>query len=134
MAEIKTQLSVHMENRPGALAELTSTLVDAGVNLLGISLPDTAEFGTVRVLPDDVMEARDALQEGGYTCAAVDVLAVALPHRPGALAEVARLLADENVEIRYAYATIGGETETSLCVLNVDDIHRAERVLTQKLS
>ena len=134
MAEIKTQLSVHMENRPGALAELTRTLVDAGVNLLGISLPDTGEFGTVRVLPGDVMEARDALQEAGYIFAAVDVLAVVLPHRPGALAEVARLLADENVEIRYAYATIGGETETSLCVLNVDDIHRAERVLTQKLS
>ena len=36
MAEIKTQLSVHMENRPGALAELTRALVDAGVNLLGI--------------------------------------------------------------------------------------------------
>ena len=83
MAEIKTQLSVHMENRPGALAELTRALVDAGVNLLGISLPDTGEFGTVRLLPVDVMEARAALQDGGYATAAVDVLAVELPHRPG---------------------------------------------------
>ncbi len=129
MTEIKTQLSVHMENRPGALAELTQTLHDAGVNLLAISVPDTGEFGTVRVLPEDVMEARDALQNAGISHAAVDVLAVELPHRPGALAEVARLLADGNIVVRYAYATIGGGTETSLCVLSVDDIHKAQSAL-----
>ena len=32
MAKILTQLSVHMENRPGALAELTEALTEAGVN------------------------------------------------------------------------------------------------------
>ncbi len=133
MTEIKTQLSVHMENRPGALAELTRSLHEAGVNLLAISVPDTGEFGTVRLLPADVMEARDALQDAGFSHAAVDVLAVELPHRPGALAEVARLLADGNVVVRYAYATIGGGTETSLCVLSVDDIHKAQSAL-KKLS
>jgi len=133
MTEIKTQLSVHMENRPGAMAELTRSLHDAGVNLLAISVPDTGEFGTVRLLPADVTEARDALQDAGFSHAAVDVLAVELPHRPGALAEVARLLADDNIVVRYAYATIGGGTETSLCVLSVDDIHKAQSVL-KKLS
>ena len=36
MAKILTQLSVHLENRPGALAELTETLTEAGVNILAI--------------------------------------------------------------------------------------------------
>jgi hypothetical protein len=133
---VQTQLSVHMENRPGALAELTETLVEAGVNLLAISVPDTGEFGTVRVLTDDVdvTEAREALSEAGMSHAAVDVLAVELPHRAGALAQAARLLADANVVIRYAYATIGGGTETSLCVLRVDDIHAAREILNKKLT
>ncbi len=39
MAKIVTQLSVHMENRPGALAELTGELVDAGVNIQAVSVP-----------------------------------------------------------------------------------------------
>ena len=134
MIKIMTQLSVHMENRPGALAELTEALVDAGVNLKAIAVPDTGEFGTVRILPEDVMEARAALQEADFAHAAVDVLAVELPHRPGALAQVARLLADENIVIRYVYATIGSKDETSLCVVHVDDIQRAKDVLVKKLT
>ncbi len=134
MAEIATQLSVHMENRPGALADLTETLVDSGVNIIAISAPDTGEFGTVRVLPDDVTEARAALDAAGFAYAAVDVLSVELPHKPGSLARVARLLADHKVVIRYAYATTSVGTESGLCILRVDDIHKAREVLDKKLS
>jgi hypothetical protein len=134
MAKIVTQLSVHMENRPGALAELTGELVDAGVNIQAISVPDTGEFGTVRLLPDNVMEARTALEEAGHAHTAVDVLEVELPHRPGVLMEMARLLADNNLVIRYAYATISADAESGLCILRVDDIHKAKEILTRKLS
>lgn len=134
MVKILTQLSVHMENRPGALAELTQALHEAGVNLLGISVPDTGEFGTVRVLPADVMEARDALRDAGLPHVAVDVLAVELPHEPGSLARVARLLADANVTVRYAYATIPEGDAASLCVVRVDDIHKAQETLDKKLN
>jgi len=134
MTSIVTQLSVHMENRPGALADLTEMLVEAGVNITAISVPDTGEFGTVRLLVDEVMEARDALREAGHPHAAVDVLAVDLPHRPGALARVARLLADENVLIRYAYATNPADAKQGFCVVSVDDIHRAQEILDKKLT
>lgn len=133
MAKILTQLSVHMENRPGALAELTESLTDAGVNILAIAVPDTGEFGTVRVLPEKVLEAREALGEAGLPHAAVDVLAVELPHRAGAMAQLTRLLADEHVVIRYAYATNSAGAEHGMCVLCVDDIHKAEKILSQKL-
>ena len=134
MAKIVTQLSVHMENRPGALAELTGELVDAGVNIQAISVPDTGEFGTVRILPDKVLEAREALDEAGHAYAAVDVLQVELPHRPAVLMELARILADKNLTIRYAYATISSGAVSGLCILRVDDIHRAQKILTQKLT
>ncbi|NIS28567.1 MAG: ACT domain-containing protein, partial [Actinobacteria bacterium] len=128
MVKIATQLSVHMENRPGALADLTESLVDSGVNVLAIQVPDTGEFGTVRVLPDDVMEAKAALDEAGLPHAAADVLAVELPHQPGALARTARLLADEGVVVRYAYATNTDGQHAALVVLRVDDIHKAQDV------
>lgn len=133
MTKIMTQVSVHAENRPGALAELTETLVEAGINILAISVPDTGEFGTVRILPDDALAAREALSDAGYHNAAVDVLAVEVPHQPGSMARLARLLADENLVIRYAYATNAPDAEKGLCVLSVDDIHKAEAVLVQKL-
>ena len=134
MAQIVTQLSVHMENRSGALAELTGELVDAGVNIRAVSVPDTGEFGTVRVLPDKLMEAREALDEAGHAYAVVDVLEVELPHRPGVLMEMARILADNSLVIRYAYATISSGADSGLCILRVDDIHRAKEILSQKLT
>ena len=134
MAKIVTQLSVHMENRPGALAELTGDLVDAGVNIQAISVPDTGEFGTVRLLTDNVMQAREALEEAGHAHAAVDVLVVELPHRPGVLMEMARILADNNLTIRYAYATNSDGAASGLCILRVDDLHKAKKILTQKLT
>ncbi len=134
MVKVATQLSVHMENRPGALAELTEIFVASEINLRAVSVPDTGEFGTVRVLTDDVTEARDALVEAGLPHVAADVLTVELPHRSGALAQLARVLAEANILVRYAYATIGGGTDTSLCVLGVDDIHRARDVVSKKLT
>lgn len=133
MTKIRTQISVHMENRPGALADLTSSLTDAGVNILAISVPDTGEYGTVRVLPDDVMNAREALQDGGLPHAATDVLEVKLPHQPGSLNKMARLLADEQIVIKYMYVTIVEGSNEAMCVLQVDDIHKAEKVLNLKL-
>jgi len=133
MTKIRTQISVHMENRPGALAELTGALMAAGVNIGGISVPDAGEYGTVRILPDDVMRAKDALAEAGLPHAAADVLEVQLPHEPGALDKMARLLADQQVVIKYAYATIAEGAEHAACVLQVDDVHKAVQVLNRGL-
>ena len=132
MVKILTQLSVHMENRPGALAELTESLTESGVNLLAISVPDTGEFGTVRILPDNIEDAKAAVRDAGMPHTAVDVLAVHLPHRPGSMAQMARLLAEEQVVVRYAYATNPDGAEHGMCVLRVDDIHKAESVLKKK--
>ena len=133
MTKIRTQISVHMENRPGALAELTAILTDAGTNILAISVPDSGEYGTVRILPDDVMVARDALHDAELPHAASDVLEVVLPHEPGALAKMSRLLDEAQIVVRYAYCTLSEGMDSATCILQVDDIHKAEDVLNQKL-
>ena len=87
----------------------------------------------MRVLPHDVLKAREALTDAGLQHVATDVLEVILPHRPGALASMTRILADEQVFVRYAYCTIMEGSEQASCVLQVDDIHKAEKVLNLKL-
>ena len=77
--------------------------------------------------------ARRALEEAGHPHTPVDVLAVELPDRPGALGHAARILADEQISIRYAFCTNLDGTDRSLCVMRVDDIHKAKTVLDRKL-
>jgi hypothetical protein len=103
------------------------------VNIVAVSVPETAEFGTVRIITDKVIEARDALGDAGLAHTAVEVLLVDLPHRPGSLAKMARILADEQIVIRYAYASNPEGADRGLCVLRVDDIHKAKDILVRKL-
>ncbi len=49
-------------------------------------------------------------------------------------AQFARLLADENIVIRYVYATNPLGAEYGLCIMRVDDIHRAQKALNKKLT
>ena len=47
------QISVFMENKAGRLAQITRVLGSAGVNILTLSLADTADFGILRLLVTD---------------------------------------------------------------------------------
>ena len=48
------QISVFLENRPGTLNEMTKALADAQIDMRGLSLAETSEFGIVRLIVDDV--------------------------------------------------------------------------------
>ena len=79
--------------------------------ILGLSSSPRGKSGTTHMV-------KTALEEAGILHTAVDVLMVDLPHRPGSLAKMARLLADENVTIRYATDSEGvKEEEFDLVVL-----------------
>ena len=46
-----TQLAVFIENTPGRLREVSRILGDAGVNIRGYSIADTADYG-IRLYED----------------------------------------------------------------------------------
>ena len=48
-----TQLSLYVENRPGALAEICRILKQNKINIRTLSLADTQQFGILRMLVDE---------------------------------------------------------------------------------
>ena len=100
-----TQISVFLENRPGRLRKLLKVLAEAEVNLRGLSLADTADFGIARLIVVDVESAVDAIRAAGLTVSTSDVLRVEVPDTPGALANsVIGPLADAGINVQYLYA------------------------------
>jgi hypothetical protein len=61
------QISVFLENLPGRLAALLRVLSDAQVNLKALTVADSAEFGIVRVVVDDVDAAMRAIRAADMT-------------------------------------------------------------------
>ena len=82
-----SQISVFLENKSGALANLTSTLSDNGINIRAMSVAETSEFGIVRMITDDVYEATTVLKDAGFIAKFNRVIGVTIADEPGSLNE-----------------------------------------------
>ena len=82
---IITQISVVLKNLPGMLADLSELLGKEGVNIRAVSVADTSEVSTVRLVVDDPAKALNILKGNGYSVYETDVLAVETPDHPGGL-------------------------------------------------
>jgi hypothetical protein len=98
-----TEFIVSMENRPGRLAALTEALAAFGVNIEALTAYGHDGESTVRLITSDAPTTRRVLTEADLHHTEHRVLAVSLPHRPGELARLTRLLADAGVNIDALY-------------------------------
>ena len=131
MADVKpsTQFSVFLVNKPGVLAQVTSALADAKVNLVAVTLVDSQEHGVLRMVAEKPEQARDVLKKLNLPMTETEVLCVDLPNRPGALADVATQLGREHININYAYVTSGAPGGRTTGVFKVADQAKALHVL-----
>lgn len=124
MAKV-TQLAVSLPNKPGALAQLCSTLGRAGVNITAIVAAEAARRGRVRVLVDNPQKGKDVLKEAKIRFSEEEVIAMELDNKPGAVGEVAGKLAQSKVNIKYAYATTSEGSAKATVILAVPNVTKA---------
>lgn len=113
------QISVFMENRPGRLQHVTKILGDAGINIRAFMVAEAGEFGMIRIIVDDPTGAMDLLSSKGLVCRSADVLCVEIPNEVGELARLSAKLAQESVNVDYAYAFLTGKSR-AIMVLRLD--------------
>ena len=97
------QLSLFLENRPGTLQAPTRVLAGAGVNILSVSLADTAQFGILRLIVAEPEWARQVLADAGMVVRVSEVVAVEVEHEPGGLARALTAVEDAHLGVAYMY-------------------------------
>jgi hypothetical protein len=123
-----TDLTIILDDRPGELARLGEVTGAAGVNIQGLAAFTGEGRGVIHVLVDDDKAARavEELRRAGMGVADErEVLVVDVADRPGSLGELARELAEANVNIDLAYTTFGGVK----LVIATDDLDNARAAL-----
>ena len=103
------QISIFLENKPGALYAMTGVLAQHNVDMRALSLAETKDFGIVRLIVDNVYEATTVLKDAGYVHSVTPVLGVAIPDTPGGLNKVLQVLTNAKVNVEYMYAFLGGK-------------------------
>ena len=101
------QLSLFLENRSGTLRAPCKVLANAGVDLLSLTVADTAEFGILRLLVPGWPRAAQILKDAGFVVKVTEVVAIEVPQRPGGLLTVLEALDDAHQAIEYMYAFAG---------------------------
>jgi hypothetical protein len=116
------QISVFVENKPGALYAMTGVLAQHQVDMRALSLAETKDFGIVRIIVDNVYAATTVLKDAGYVHSVTPVLGVRIPDTPGGLNRVLQVLTDAKVNVEYMYAFMGGkDVEHAYMIFRVED-------------
>ena len=125
------QISVLVENKAGAIAEVIAFLAENGINIVAVNMADTPNFGILRFIVDQPAKCRELLEKEGFTVSACRVLAVGLDDIPGGLTKVAKLLAENNISLEYIYAFISNSKEKACVIINTADIEFTEQILAK---
>lgn len=119
---------IPLSHRPGELANVTNALSLQGVNIKSVAAMTLGNQAVLRIIPDDVAAARDALHAANIRFEEKELVAVMLENRAGELTGVAARLADANLNIEAVYVT-GLAGDLIELAIAADDPKKAKKVL-----
>ncbi|MGI6315952.1 MAG: ACT domain-containing protein [Christensenellales bacterium] len=126
------QLTVFVENKHGALSEITKLLTAAGVNIRAMVLADTPDYGILRMIVSDTAGASEALSAGGILHKVVGITVIRLENTPGGLSSVLDTLVAHNINIEYMYAFVAVSGRDAYAALRFEDKDAALAVLAKE--
>jgi hypothetical protein len=131
--KIVEQLALFLHNKPGTLAAVCDALAEAKINIYGLSVTDTTDHAVVRMVVSDPRKALHIFEAHGTLVVENEVLMIENENRPGMLSRIAKTLAENKINIEYAYLASLPSAKKGLLILRVNDAKKALRVLKNHL-
>ena len=107
--------------------EVLKTLGANDVNIVALSLADTADYGMLRMIVSDPEKGKAVLKEAGITSMLTDVVALRVPHATGSLSKAMHEIVQAGINVEYMYAFANGADASA--VLKSDDPTKVVEVL-----
>ncbi|HVV72810.1 MAG TPA: ACT domain-containing protein [Verrucomicrobiae bacterium] len=123
------QLSIFLENKPGALKRPINVLAKSNVNVLALSLADTEQFGILRLIVHDSDKAKRLLESDGFVVKVTDMVAIEVSNQPGGLAAILAPLEKARVNLEYMYGFTQPLEGRGLLLFRFEDPDRAIEAL-----
>lgn len=119
---IRTELTLRLQNSPGALARVCDVLASDRVNISALMLEPS---GLTRFIVDNPVHAAGMLRQRNYEVIEHEVLFVQTGNHPGAFDAIARMLASAGINLEYVYATVPDNQPNAAIIIGVPDAMRS---------
>jgi hypothetical protein len=124
------QVAIFAENKLGLLASVTKILADARINIRWVTIATRDSFGVIKLMVDKCDEAVKVLKDGGFTVSLIDVLAIQVEDKPGALHAIATTFAAHQINVENSSGFV---TKTkAILIIEVPDMAHAQKVLIRQ--
>ena len=125
------QLSIFLQNKMGSLAKPLEVLTVADVNIRAMCMADTSEFGILRLVVDDPIKGKEALEENNFLVKITDIIGIEMNDTPGGLTSVLDVIRDNLIDLEYLYAFSHKKEDKAILLLHADDIDKLIDVLSK---
>lgn len=125
------QISVFLENRQGRLYDVCSLLGDNDINIRALTIAETESFGVLRIVVDKSDAAIKLLRDNQFVANFTDVIAIEVPDKPGGLASILKIFAENEVNIEYMYGFVEKFSDKALLVMRFEDTDFAQQMLAK---
>ncbi len=125
------QISVKLDNVPGALASLVDLLDKEDIGTKAIAAASVAEDSMVRLIVNDPQKAVTILESFHFNYEVSPVLAVEVPSHPMGMNAIVKPLRDGDINIHYIYTTIERIGKETILIIGVDKVDEASEILKQ---
>jgi hypothetical protein len=108
MAHVAADLTIEIENTPGALARVAAAISDAGVNIAAATCVGTHERAELHILVPHAGAARHSLEISHLAIShESEVVVVDVHDTPGVLADLTRKIDNAGINLDLVYVATG---------------------------
>ena len=117
------ELSIVTDNRIGTLANVAEALGGVGINIEAIAAYEQGGRAVFRVLTNDELSARKALEKAPGVKGVVvsDVLVLKMINRPGELGKLTRKMANRGIDLESVYIVSKREDFTEVAIKPIEE-------------
>jgi hypothetical protein len=123
-------VAVFAENRPGQASRVTGILAGADINIRCITVASSGSFGVMKLLVNDPDRACEALRREGIAATLMDVIAVEMADKPGALHSIAHCLSAHDINLANTSGFVANDR--AILVIEVQDPATAGEILKKE--
>ena len=125
------EVTAYLENKPGRLAKICSSLAQEKIDVRALSVMESDGPSVLRLVTSELESTKSVLRSLGTEFRISEVLAVELDNRTDALAKVLERLAEEHINVEYAYASTASSPGKALGIFHTSNQKRAAQVLSE---